>query len=99
MKPSRATVRLIVLLLAAVGALPAPAQTTEDADLARTWDRAEVWVYPAGSIFSIGRLDEEYIQDALAGLGRRLPTVLYLHGFVFTQASVLTFAGGMEKWG
>ncbi len=99
MNPPRAAVGLIVLLLAAVGALPAPAQDAADADLALTWDRAEVWVYPAGSIFSIGRLDEGHIQKALAGLDRKLPTVLYLHGCGFTKPAGWTFARWMAKSG
>lgn len=89
------------LLLAALGGLfaPAPALGGEDADLAHTWSRAELWVYPAGSTFSIGRLDERHIQEALAGLGRKLPTVLYLHGCGFTKPAGWTFARWMAKAG
>lgn len=82
------------VLSAAAWAVAFSAAATEIDELQRTWERAEIWIYPKGVGFCNGRLGDLEIQRALASLrpGYKMPTVIYLHGCGHKKPAGWTYA-------
>jgi len=90
----------VALACAATGSLAAGASAA-DPDVARTWERAELWVNQPPFGFANGRLADAEMEALLLRLpaGTRLPTVLLMHDCSHFKGSAWTFARNLANAG
>jgi len=48
-------------------------------ELQRTWEKAEIWVKPAGGGLINSHMDDQRLHQRLIKAGRKLPTVIFFH--------------------
>ncbi|MBL6932001.1 MAG: hypothetical protein ISR45_03560 [Rhodospirillales bacterium] len=56
----------------------APTLAGADTGLARTWEKAEIWVRTAEGFFS-SHMDDAILLERLNGAGKKYPTVIFFH--------------------
>ncbi len=65
-------------ILALLAALLTPAITRADDGLARTWEKAEIWVRTSEGFFA-SHMNDQILRDRLDKAGKEFPTVIFFH--------------------